>query len=218
MYTRTMDRWLSTAAFALAAILAAPASADYSPPPLNDLVLGSDAIVEGAITRLDSASFTFRVRSVVAGSVSTSEIQVARFVDWMCAARWAPYAIGQEALLFLRAGTDGRWQIQSAGGEGEMPIVAGRVYVNSFYTTLSPTPGSAFARHTVHGGGYVGFTLDAADLAEAIRRARVCFAARRSADGHGRVEEVRLTCSDEARRAAEASPVTAALFRALRPR
>lgn len=201
-------------ALATLLLLPAGAAADYSPPPLNDLVLASDAIVVGEIVALGSDTFTLRVDEVVAGQVSSPRIEVERFVDWTCAARWAPYATGQRALIFLNA-RGPRWQIRSAGGEGEMPLVGDRVHVSSYYDSLAPPGGNAYAQLGVHGGRFSGFTRDRAQLVEALRAARACFTAELSPGPLRRVQRVRRTCDASRMRAARGSDVGRRLFDAL---
>ena len=201
---------------AIATLLSLPAgaAADYSPPALSDLVLASDAIVVGEIVALGPDTFTLEVDEVVAGNVASRRIEVQRFEDWTCAARWAAYAIGQRALLFLNA--DGaRWQIRSAGGEGEMPLVGDRVHVPSYYDALAPSGGNAYGRLSVHGGTFGGFTRDRAELVAALRAARASFAADVSADRYRRVERVRRTRDASRVGAARASEVAQRLFDAL---
>lgn len=192
------------------------AGADYSPPVLNDLILGSDAIVIGEIDEVGSDTYRLRVVEVVAGSISAPTIEVERFVDWTCAARWAPYARGQRVLLFATAEPNGRFRIRSAGGEGEMPVVGAQVYVSGFYAQLAPSGADAYGRHGVYGGTSVGFALDVAAFASALRDARACFAA----DVTGRYRQLtnlRVTCSADHLRAAARSPLGAAIVRALTP-
>jgi hypothetical protein len=196
------------------------AAADYSPPPLNDLVLGSEAIVTGRIDALAAQTFTLRVQDLVDGPITTPTIEVRRFEDWTCASRWAPYAVGQQVLLFLREDPQGGpWQIRSAGGEGEMPISRGVAYVHSYYMQMAPagTSPRAYGPHTVHGGRYGGFAVGVGELLDALRQARSCFQAQRSQDRYRRVTGVTQTCTAASAAAAQRSPIGASLFRALAP-
>lgn len=186
--------------------------ADYSPPSLTDLVLASDAIVVGDVEGLSANTFRLRVSEVVHGPIQSATIEVERFEDWTCAARWAPYAVGQHALLFLNR-HEGRWQIRSAGGEGEMPIENGRVHVPGSYDGLAPSGSNAYGRLTVQGGTFVGFTLDERALAAALREARACFTAELEGR-YRRVAGVRASCTDQRREAMRRTPIGAALVRA----
>lgn len=201
-------------ALASAALATATARADYSPPAIEDLVLASDAIVTGRIVALGPDTFTLDVREVVAGTAS-ARIEVRRFADWTCAARWAPYAAGQEVLLFLDRGDRGLFEIRSAGGEGEMPIDRGRVLVPSFYDELAPAGSDAHAVHAVHGGRFVGTSAPQAELLDALRAARACFSVVRGGAPYRRVLAVQQTCADPALRAASATPIGASLLPAL---
>jgi hypothetical protein len=202
-----------TRGLALVMLAAAPAFADYSPPSIRMLVLGAEAIVEGTITNTivgpQGGHFILEVASVLAGPVATPEIEVVKFSNWTCAQRWAPYARGQRVLLFLAKGKTAAWHILSAGGEGEMPIVGGKIITH--YSELALTKP---VKHAVHGGSLYGHEVPAPELFAAVRAARSCFTAKVSSDGW-RVESVRLECSGEAKTAADRAPLTAKLFSAL---
>jgi hypothetical protein len=183
---------------------AVSARADYVPPALSWMVLTSDVIVRGTIISVSERTFRVRVRRSIAGNVGRT-IEVERFTDWACASRWAPYAVGQEVVLFLRA--DGhRYRIQSAGGEGEMPIVNGVVHVSDAWNELAP--GATMASHPVYGGQLHGFRLDADELLDAVAAARRCFAPFH--DDEGRYAPVRTACGITPR-----TPVARALFDAM---
>ncbi|MBW2464027.1 MAG: hypothetical protein JRH11_20430 [Deltaproteobacteria bacterium] len=198
----------------LFALSPAAAAADYSPPALNDLVLGSDVIVAGEVVSLSATSFSLRIDDLITGQITTPEIEVQRFTDWTCAARWAPYRVGQRALLFLRRDASGKFQIRSGGGEGEMPIVGDHVYVNSFYNVVAPAGAAAYHRHTVHGGGFMGFAVPKAEFFAALREARRCFVA--DLGSSHQVQRVRRTCTAPGR-ALTGSAVGRALLTALSP-
>lgn len=195
-------------------LLASPARADYVPPPLNDVVLASDVIVLGTIVSVRASTFRVRVRRTIAGTVG-STIEVERFTDWACASRFAPYATGQEVMLFLIE-RDGRYVIQSPGGEGEMPVVGGRVYVNSVYDTLAPR-GTTSQLYPVYGGQTYAFAVGVDELAAAIEAARACFTFDFTPAPHRSVDNVRTTCDPEARPSAR-TPLARALFSAVRAR
>lgn len=177
-------------------------------------MLGADAIVQGTITNTivgpQGGHFILSIESVIAGPISTSEVEVEKFQDWTCAQRWAPYARGQRVLLFLGKSQKGGWYILSAGGEGEMPIVDRHVFTS--YSELALHPPS---KHAVHGGTHYGSQIELATLLNALAAARSCFSAKQSNDEYRRVESVRLVCDAKAKSAAEKSPLTAKLFTAL---
>jgi hypothetical protein len=192
------------------------ASADYSPPSLPTLVLASEAIVYGEIVALSAETFELRVDEHVAGPVPVGRrMTVHRFQDWMCAQRWVPYATGQRAVYFLRL-HEGAWHVQSAGGEGEMPVAGDRVHVSGAYSALAPSGTNPYDRLTVHGGTYSGFTLARSDLLAAVRAARACHRATLTNDTYRRIASVRMTCAEADARAARSTPLGAALFAAMR--
>ena len=99
----------------------------------------------GEIVALTDKTFELKVAKVYRGKYSDKEtpeetIRVLRFQNWTCAQRWAPYAVGQHVFLCLKpiptesgdesCGRRRTYRIQSAGGEGEMPIVGKHVYVH----------------------------------------------------------------------------------------
>jgi hypothetical protein len=97
----------------------------FTNPPT--LVTRSELIVKGVVAELRGESFTFEVQRVVRGSLpgQGTTVVVARFKDWVCATRWAPYAPGQHLILFLerlRSSEPALWRIMGAGGEGEVVI------------------------------------------------------------------------------------------------
>jgi hypothetical protein len=193
--------------------------ADYSPPSLPDLVLTSDVIVRGTIEALSADTIEVRVHEVAAGGVAPgSTITVARFEDWMCAQRWAPYAMGQEAVFFLAAPSGpGPYQIRSGGGEGEMPLVGSRVCVNGYYHGLAATGADPHERLTIHGGTYVGFCVPSAELIEAVRLARAAFRGVVTTDRYPRLERVHRqgVVGDAADRSLQRTDVGRALARTL---
>lgn len=113
-------------------LLPAAAQAKYIPLELGDMLGSSDLVLTGTITRVGETTFELEIERLVAGEFKEPHIEVARFRDWACARRWAPYAVGQQVLLclFRAHGVDGKpkWAIRSGGGEGEMPLREGYVY------------------------------------------------------------------------------------------
>lgn len=198
---------------ALGLLLAKPAElrADYSLPPFADLVLGADAIVVGAIAATGSP-MTVRVDEWVAGA-GGARIQVAPFQDWTCSARWTPYANGQKVMMFLKRGDGGVYSIMSAGGEGEMPMVGGRVVVHSYYSGALGL-GDGGPVEVAPGVNYGGATVDVATLATAIRAVRSCFRVTRR--GRWRIRAVRHTCGGASIGPDWSGAVVAALRRAMR--
>lgn len=106
----------------------ARASVDAVYIELHELCLMADAIVVGRIVALDEENFEVAITRRIAGITLPERVKLSRFDDWTCGQRWAPYALGQELLLFLERSSDGK-RLASIGGtcEGEMPILDGKV-------------------------------------------------------------------------------------------
>jgi hypothetical protein len=113
---------LRLVAFAAVVLVATPASAKYSAPPIHDVFGISELVVVGEISGLQRDSFDLEVEEVVVGDAGDT-VRIRRFQDWTCAHRWAPYKKGQRVLVFASRDKEGAWRIRSAGGEGEMPLV-----------------------------------------------------------------------------------------------
>ncbi len=108
----------------------------YRPLELDDLLRKSDLVLHGAILSLQADTFELKVAEVFAGQYKPQTITVRRFHDWTCASRWAPYAKDQKVLLCLKKITEPStgvvsYRIRSAGGEGEMPILAKEVFIHA---------------------------------------------------------------------------------------
>jgi len=103
--------------------------ADYSPLRLWEMALKADKIVYGEITELRENDYTLKIESSITGDSGTIIIQ--RFQDWTCAVRWAPYKVGQKVVVFLQL-YEGKYNIMSGGGEGEMEVSNGMVKIESY--------------------------------------------------------------------------------------
>ncbi|MCA9179075.1 MAG: hypothetical protein KDB14_31645 [Planctomycetales bacterium] len=141
------------------------AEASYVRTNLVSLVLESDVIAKGTIVALQGQTFTLAVEQVIAGKIKEGErVAVLRFQSWICAARWAPYVVGQQVLVFLEATRAGEpCRIVGAGCEGEWPCRGDVVLSNC----IEPAP------HV--GGDQAPRELPFAMLAQAFRDARECF-------------------------------------------
>jgi hypothetical protein len=202
----------------LASVLAVPvtAAAHYESVPLQLLVLSSDAIVSGEIVALSSRTFVLRVDEHAFGPVTAGRtMRVHRFQNWPCASRWARYAVGQRVVLSLQRERDGSWQIQSSGGEGEMPVDGDRVFVSPAYSALAPAGVDVYAQHSVHGGAYAGFSLSRAELLAAVRAARACYRPSFAHGQYGPLSGVAVSCSEAELRALQRTPLGAALAAAM---
>ena len=157
---------------------APPAAAKYVPETFSTMAKQSHRIVAGKITKLDEKIFTLEIETVYAGELREGEktMEVFRFQDWTCAARWAKYAVGQRVVVFVKR-AKGQWALRSAGGEGEMPIVqeknekgelVDRILVRGRETQ---SLGKA-ARHAVHGTKLYSVKVTSAELRKAIDKLR----------------------------------------------
>jgi hypothetical protein len=100
--------------------------ADYRPSKLYYMVLTADKILNAEIVKIDK---TFFYVVSVDSSTSKKELyKVKKFADWPCAARYDTYQVGQRMLLLLKKEKD-YYYIQSAGGEGEIPIIKDSVSI-----------------------------------------------------------------------------------------
>lgn len=120
------------ALIALLAALSSPCFADYSPLQLFDMLGTADVVAVGKITKLDAESYQLEVEHALAGATAKQTLTIQRFQDWTCASRYAPYAVGETLLVCARRYTapDAEKEVLrvcSGGGEGEMPVVDGKV-------------------------------------------------------------------------------------------
>lgn len=84
------------------------------------MILSADKILNAEIIKIDK---TFFYAVSVDSSKNKKEIyKVKKFVDWSCASRYDSYQVGQRMLLLLKKEKN-HYYIQSAGGEGEIPIL-----------------------------------------------------------------------------------------------
>ena len=123
-----MFRWLVLVIALGLGVVPARASVDAVYIGLHELCLEADAIVVGRIVALDDENFEVAITRQIAGVTLPARVKLSRFDDWTCGQRWAPYALGQELLLFLERSSDGK-RLDPIGGtcEGEMPILDGQV-------------------------------------------------------------------------------------------
>lgn len=110
--------WLSV--LALIGMHGAP---DYRRHKLHELVATADQIVVGTIDAVQDTTFDLTVERTLAGE-DRPKLHLRRFIDWMCASRYAPYSTGRRVLLFV---VDGR--PIGGGNEGDWPLVGEGVLV-----------------------------------------------------------------------------------------
>ncbi|HTF90924.1 MAG TPA: VCBS repeat-containing protein [Planctomycetota bacterium] len=123
----------------------------YIPYELYELVLEADIVVGGEIVSLDAKDFVLRIERRIVGEIAEPTLRVRRFVNWTCAWRWEPYAVGQRVVLFLERPTKGDTTpcILGAGGEGEMPLDADIVKLQTSPLSGGAEPTSAASRWRV---------------------------------------------------------------------
>jgi hypothetical protein len=175
----------------LAFAVAAPAVAEYFPPPFYVLAGRSDLIVVGTIVKVSPQTFTLRVEEVLAGSNRSEEIEVLRFKDWTCSVRWKPYEAGQREVAFLYQlekedvhKTGAKYGTMSAGDEGEWEILGREVSAQGFQL-----PGGRDFNQGEHPGQWLPVDI----VLDAVRRFRRCFSV---VAGKSTWEsKARLTCS-----------------------
>jgi hypothetical protein len=184
-------RFRGTAVLLTLAILesATVAEGKYDPPEFFELAGLADVIVRGEIVKVNEKSFTLRVSETLAGREDATELDVLQFVDWTCAHRWKPYAVGQEEVAFLRRldekerrETGARFALLSSGDEGEWEIVGSEVSVQGFRV-----PGGRLDDQGEHPGQWLPLDV----VLDAIRHYRSCF----SVHGDYRNREVRKLCA-----------------------
>lgn len=185
MSNRRQASWLLP--LILLALTAAPLGARYLPPPLVDLLAGSDLVAVGVISTLHSSTFMLALETVVAGPEVGSSVVIRRFEDWACSARWHPYEVGQRVIVFAQAAADDAsdFSLRSAGAEGEFPILDGVVMMHGYRLEDMPqtTLESNVPAHPVPLATFLG----------AVRGLRACFVIERG-DVHG--PRARQTCSE----------------------
>lgn len=151
----------------------------YRHYPLFELVCTADLVVSGRILAVNAPgpsraaqdqpppTFLLEVESVVAGATSAKEIEVRCFEDWTCAARWAPYAIGQREILFLREPPVNSTvcTIIGSGDEGEMPLEGDTVFAHGYGIRGHVVPGPSREEESQVSGSKVGLT----EFAAAVR-------------------------------------------------
>ena len=111
-----------TLAAALAPLVLPAAGVEYERHRLFELAGRSEHVVVGQVGEVRGTTYDLHVDEWLVGG-GPSVLSVARFRDWTCAARWAPYETGQRVLLFLvPSGELGGWGAVGAGNEGDVPL------------------------------------------------------------------------------------------------
>jgi hypothetical protein len=179
MPTLLRKRIAHAAILAVLAWLAGSAHADYEPLPLPELFAGSDLIALGTIAEVRDTIFELGDFEVLFGPATEGPaLPVERFRDWSGNARWSRYRPGQRVLLFLArpretaSGATPPWRIRGAGGEGEMPVEDGHVYLQGLFL-------EGFERQTfaVQQGRLQGYRFALDDFLAALNGYNRCFRA-----------------------------------------
>ncbi len=168
--------------------------ADYSPTPLNYMILEADLAVYGEIDSMADKYFFLKIKNKVFGNYNDTAIKVKKFQDWRCAVRWTKYEVGQKVFLFLQKDENKDWSIMSGGGEGELPIVEDTIYIYSYYSTYMPFPKN-YEVYKIYGAKFSGLELNLNQFSEAVAGIRACF---RLTKGKMRVDDkIELMCTSE---------------------
>jgi hypothetical protein len=121
--------------------MCANVQAEYTPPPLFDMIGCSDLVAMGKIQSLNRRTYTLRIEKVLVGDTEKDVIEIVRFRDWVCSWRWAQYEVGQQIVVFADrdkrvSGELGRtiYSLRSGGCESEFPIEDDLVFCYSIYS------------------------------------------------------------------------------------
>jgi hypothetical protein len=141
-------------------LAASPVEPPAAPLSLIQMASEADLVVVATVRDVGGSEVGLRVERAVRGTAPGRRIRV-RKLDRRT--RWAPYAVGQQVLLFLHRGR-ARWSVMSAGGEGEMPLVDDKVYYRPSSRSRAGT------RYRVHGHELWAVTLQLEDVVAAVRQ------------------------------------------------
>ncbi len=164
------------------------AKADYRMLSLHEMILEADKIVYGAITEVDSLSFTLNIEGNFTGSEKVLKIQ--KHQNWTCAWRWASYEVGQRLLLFLTE-RDGKLHQMGPGNESELPLSGDYAFIQRFAIGALPFDKDLKAetkryikptKHNLCGKDFYGCKIELSKLIDAITTLRVCYEMRLEED------------------------------------
>jgi len=136
---------------------------EYRRLRLHEVAVLADRVVVGRIEHLQDATYDLAVEQTLVGAPQAS-LRIVQFGNWTCAARYAPYAVGQRVLLFLRGD-----RALGAGDEGEMPMVGEGALVP--YAVR----GSRLVERAVHGDSFEASWVPLADIASVLEDYRASF-------------------------------------------
>lgn len=161
--------------------------ADYCPTAIHYMILEADLVVYGEIENMDSNYFYLKIKGEAFGDYNGVNIKVKKYKDWKCAQRWTKYEVGQIVFLFLTRDKNNEWQIMSGGGEGELPVTDGNIYLSSYYSNDMPfvyfdridTAGFShrykFQTYEIYGAHYSGIKFELNQFIDAVSGLRTCF-------------------------------------------
>ena len=142
------------------------ARADYDPTLLPEPIDSSDLISYGEIVATHNGSVTAKVLEIIKGKNPKSEIVIAKFENWTCANRFAPYRVRQKEFFFLkRKKSVNQYFALGSANEGEMPVVNQKVYYQSQYLSIDTNP----QLFKVYGGAIRGYVYDKNVFVEALK-------------------------------------------------
>ena len=90
-------------------------------------------IVLGKIRKINKSDFVIDIEDMFLGSFVGSGVRIKKFEDWACAARYSKYAIGQEALFFLKRTSEDKkvsnsiFTVIGSANEGEWELRGGKI-------------------------------------------------------------------------------------------
>ncbi|HEX6881801.1 MAG TPA: VCBS repeat-containing protein [Planctomycetota bacterium] len=137
---------------------------EYRRLRLHEVAVLADRVVVGRIEHLQDTTYDLLVEQTLVGTPQAS-LRIVQFGDWTCAGRYAPYAVGQRVLLFLK-----EERALGAGDEGEMPMVGEGALVP--YAVR----GSRLVERAVHGDFFEASWVPLADIASVLEDYRASFA------------------------------------------
>ncbi|GGY07070.1 hypothetical protein GCM10007160_38210 [Litchfieldella qijiaojingensis] len=143
---------------------------------MHELFGQSELIVRGTIEEVKDKTFLLGEFEVLHGPNPDKPLEIKRFIDWSGNSRWSGYRVGQEVLLFLAGPEDASnadsppWNIRGYGGEGEMPVEHGFVYLHGLFLE-----GFQRQRFTVQHGTLDGYRFHLDAFLAALKGYNRCF-------------------------------------------
>jgi hypothetical protein len=132
--------------------------ADYEPTFLPELVIQADLIIYGEITTVYPNYVAVKTIQTIKGQFRSADerVFITKFKSWTCAQRFASYKAHQQLVFFLKQQNNGKYAIIGAGDEGEIPVIANKVYYKQLYSRLDKSP----MLFDVYDGKIYGYSYD----------------------------------------------------------